>query len=301
MRSRWLGVFLALSCAPAGATLVSVDLISAGGTAHRWRDIADNLYAPAYQGSFSYANASVRLEYETFGTTFTGRLVGDGLKPFFGYQLKFTAPHFDPLMERLGYLGRWTWAGGPLNVSDAMYEANETNPTISSFMVFDYAVTDASGHIDEPFAIDSTYHVLWRNGVTGVSGVAFPGPHDGYSIQTLVEPGRSPAGTYDGAPGPDTVNVFGEYEHTLGNVRPYPGELVMPSGDYALDFILTEESFHGWRTDDGFWMTALQSPQNERITFTIGTAVVPEPGSLLLLLAGLSAVAARRKARPRRG
>jgi hypothetical protein len=290
MHMRRLGLLAVLSWASVGAMPVVIDLEPAGGGNPRWRDIADHLYSPSYRASFSYASASVQLRYESVGTTFTGRLIGEGLKPFFAYQLKFTAAHGDPMMEPLGYMGRWSWAGGPLNVSDSLYEANKSNPAISSFMVFDYAVTNASGHIDEAISVDSTYHVLWRYGISGVPGVRPPGAHDGFSIETFVDPTQSPAGTYEGTPSPDTVKVYGECENTAGNVRPYPGDLFMPAGDYVLDFALTEESFHGSGTGDGWWMTALQSPASERVAFTVAATDIPEPCSAGLLSGAIAAL-----------
>ncbi len=267
-----------------------IDLEPAGGSNPRWLDVADHLYSPAYRASFSYANAAVQLRYEPAGATFTGRLIGDGLKPFFAYQLKFTAAHADPMMEPLGHMGRWSWAGGPLNVADSVYAANRPNPAITSFLVFAYAVTDAHGHVDAALSIDSTYHVLWRHGISGVSGVAQPGSHDGSSISTLADPTQSPPGTYDGAPSPATVGVFGEYEHTAGNVRPYPGTLVMAPGDYVLDFALTEESFHGSGTYDGWWMAALQNPRSERVAFTVAAAAAPERRTTRPLSDGIAAL-----------
>jgi len=281
---------LAALAAPATATTI-VSLVPSGGANPRWSDIADNPYGPAFQTTFSYASASVLLSYEEEATTFVGALIADGLKPNFAYQIKFRAGHDSPGMEPLGYMGRWWFGGSPLNVSDAYYEDHKDDPNVSSYMLFDYFVTDPLGHAIVPLALDSTYHVLWRHHITGVPGVALPGPNDGPSIDTLVDPEIGFA--YDADYAEQLVGVFGEYEHTADNVRPLPGTLVMPQGYYSLELVLTEESFH---SSDGWWAEAMVSPSGEPIAFTVsGQAVIPEPASLALALFGLAGLAIRRK------
>lgn len=59
----------------------------------RWRDIDNNLYAPAFRSgatAFSYGRAIVTLTYERDPRTpyFAGRIEARGLKPNFAYQLK---------------------------------------------------------------------------------------------------------------------------------------------------------------------------------------------------------------------
>lgn len=267
---------------------------NSGSSSPRWRDIANNPYAASFRGGFSYADSTATVTYEEQGSTFVASFVADGLKPNFAYQLKFTASHGNPAMERLGYMGRWWWEGGPLNVADWQYEADKSNPDISSFLVFGYAVSDPDGHLEKSIAIDSTYHVLWRYGITGVPGVMMPGPNDGYSIDTLVDPTVEPGGAYDVDYGADLVSVFGEHEHTGGNVRPLPDQLVMPPGDYALQFLVTEESFHGSGGLDGWWFHALASPADQMVTFTVVSEVIPEPCTLALFVLGLAAIPVRR-------
>ena len=227
---------LAVLPAPAAATTL-VSLVPSTGDNPRWRDIADYPYAPAFQTAFTYASASALLSYEEEAETFVGTLTAHGLKPNFAYQIKFRAGHDSPGMEPLGYMGRWWFGGSPLNVSDAYYELHKDDPNVSSYMLFDYFVTDALGHAIVPLALDSTYHVLWRHHITGVPGFALPGPNDGPSIDTLVDPEIGFA--YDADYAEQLVGVFGEYEHTAGNVRPLPGTLVMPEGYYSLELVLT--------------------------------------------------------------
>jgi len=59
----------------------------------RWRDIDDNLFAPAFRSgadAFSYARSLVTLTYDRVPTvpTFTAHITARGLKPNFAYQLK---------------------------------------------------------------------------------------------------------------------------------------------------------------------------------------------------------------------
>ena len=290
-----VAIVAGLVCAAAQAgVVVTLDAVPTTPESEpRWRDVAENTYSEAFRQSFRYEDAVATVDYETVGSTFTARFVADGLKPFFAYQLKFIAAHDSPGMERLGYLGRWWWEGHQLNVSDAEYEANKDDPAISSFLVFDYAVSDADGHIEKDISIDSTYHVLWRYGISGVPGVDLPGPNDGYSIETLVDPTVEPGGAYDFDYGPDAIFVFGEYEHTAGNVRPLPGELVMSEGAYELTFLVTEESFHSYDELGGSWQHALVGPTDQPIRFTIASELIPEPATLSLLLIGLLALRRR--------
>lgn len=291
-RKVWLfaGLHVAVLACRAATGLsspVAVELTPAAADAdHRWYDIADNLYSSDLRSRFDYADANVRVQYERAGTTLVGRLVGDGLKPFFAYQLKLAASHDNSAMERLGYLGRWVWEGGPLNVADYEYEAHKGDPGFSSFLLFDYCITDEDGRVEEDFRIDSSYHVLFRDGVGWVPGARPPGPNDGFSVDTLVDPAAATPGTYQNLSSPVWVSVYGEYEHTRGNVRPLPGELLMPAGDYSLQFMLTEESFHYWGGLGGYWMTALTSPPGEDITFSIISTTIPEPVSICTFLCG---------------
>ena len=298
---RMVAVIVGLACAVSQAgVVVTLDAVpTTPESKPRWRDVAGNTYSETFRQSFRYEDAVATVDYETIGSTFTARFVADGLKPCFAYQLKFQAGHDSPGMEQLGSMGRWWWEGGPLNVSDASYEANRDNPAISSFLVFDYAVSDEHGHIEKDIFIDSTYHVLWRYGVSGVPGVMLPGPNDGYLIETLVDPTVEPGGAYDLDYAPDTIFVFGEYEHTAGNVRPLPGELVMSEGAYELTFLVTEESFHSYDELGGFWQHALIGPPDQHIRFTIAPDLIPEPATLTLLAVALTAILARRP-RPRR-
>lgn len=287
--------FAILVClaSPAWAVTVPLEAIPVtGGSRPRWRDVAENGYAAAFRNAFDYADATATLTYEPEDDTFVGRFVADGLKPHFAYQLKFVAAHDSAGMEPLGTLGRWWWEGGPLNVSDAQYFANRGNPAISSFLVFDYAVSDGDGHLEHDIRIDSTYHVLWRTGVNAV-GVRSPRPEDGFSVETLVDPAVEPGGAYGVDYGPETVWVYGEHEHTGGNIRPLPGDLVFPDGDYELGFLITEESFHSYDALGGWWMHAFQSPADEPIRFTIAAERVPEPATIALLALGILTVRRR--------
>ena len=293
------GVVMLCMMRPAAQAAVIVDLVPAEQAEPRWKDIADNVYTEAYQTQFSYDDASVTLRYEERGATFVGRLVADGLKPNFAYQLKLGAAHDNPAMERLGYMGRWHWAGGQPNVRDAVFEANKSNPDLSSYLVFDYLVTDGLGHAEKAIEVNSTYHVLWRVPGSGLGGSRTPQPEDGPVLDIFVDPVPGPDGAYGPEDEPMWVGVYGEHEHTKGNVRPLPGELVIAEGDYEVDFLLTEESFHGTdRPLDGYWSTALVTPPDQMLRFSVGgERVIPEPCSLALAALGMGHLLLRRRRR----
>jgi len=244
----------------------------------RFRDVADNLFAADYREAYSYDAARVQLTYATQGATFTGRLVGTGLKPHLAYQVKFFAPNGTTAMVPIGRLGRWWASGNPLNVTDEFYEANQDTVAFDSFLVFDYFVTDAAGGVDRNLSLDSTYHVLYRTGPPGTPGVRARQENDGELIAATVAPSASadPDGDpstpapYDQDAVAETVEVYGEREHTGGNSRPLPGTAALEEGAYTVRLILTEEAFHAFGNDfGGNYASALRSPTGEDVGFTI--------------------------------
>jgi len=215
-------------------------------TDYRWKDIADHLYGQTYQDSFTYDQPRVTLAFDTTGTTLSGRLTGFGLKPNFAYQMKLVGkPEGDWGMsgddvsnEYLGYEGRW-WRKqpDPGNSNDADYEAHKDDSTyiFEGYLLFDYFATDEFGWASKEFNLESSFHVLWNTVINSRT----PGPHDSPITDHLVQALASNA-AYDSSLIPSTVGLYAEWEPG----RDYPGEVVLPTWNYNVQFILTEESFH---------------------------------------------------------
>ena len=254
----------------------------------RWMDIADNVYGGAFQDAqngFTYAGSDVLLTFADSGETFAGDITAAAgmLKPNFAYQLKlegkptlsYGAAGDDWSNEQIGYLGRWwltvvsTRDGSVItqgNSNDAEYEywkarnfkdkRRKREYIFAGYLLFGYVVTDGQGVLADAFALDSSFHVLWKTG----QGAARPGI-DSVPTSHVIDPAMATA-----YPNPDTVDtgpieIWGEWEPT----RPYPGEVVMPDGDYNVMFLLTEESFHSSGIG-GSWDTVLYA---DPVTFTV--------------------------------
>jgi hypothetical protein len=153
----------------------------------------------------------------------------------------------DTTNERLGTIGRW-WRHqpNPGNSNDADYEANHDQPgyIFEGYLVFDFFVTDSTGHAEKDIAIDSSYHVLWWEHQRS------PGVCDSpVTWSTVIGHASHPA--YEGDVGPTLVGVYAEIE------RNCTGTTTMPPGHYNCCFVLTEESFHQSGEDDGNWQSIL--------------------------------------------
>ena len=227
-------------------------------TPYRWKDIADHIYAQAYQDSFSYDQPRVMVAYNSYDSTFTGRLTAFGLKPNFAYQMKLVGKPTkqwgddgcDQSNEYIGYEGRW-WREqpNPGNTDDADYEAHKDDSTyiFVGYLLFDYFATDEYGMAEKEFALESSYHVLWNTVINSRP----PGPHDS-SISThwVTAWGYNPA--YDTTLTPGAVGLYAEWEPG----RELPGEVVLPPWMYNVQLILTEESFHQSGLG-GYWAGAM--------------------------------------------
>jgi len=280
--ARTVGVLLAvLLVAPASATTIT-DLRAIpdlGGPPHEmyWKDIAGNSYDQAFIDTFSYSDALVWMEYETYDLQhFTGTLYAEGLKPSFCYQMKLDGkpehPDFygldgdDAGNEAIGYVGRW-WRDqpNPGNTNDADYEAHKNDPNyvFTGYLLSDFFVTDDNGDATVLFVSDSSYHVCWKESQRP------PGTHDG------------PSRTYD--VGGTDVSIYCEWEPG----RAYPGEAELRPGKYNVEFRLTEESFHD---PAAFWAQAMMA---DEVTFHIA----PEPGTFCLVLLGVALILWRSRRR----
>jgi len=238
-------------------------------TDFRWWDVASNVYAAEYSGSYTYADAAVVLTYQAGpGATFAGHVSATNLKPNFAYQVKLVGKPTgiwgedgdDLANENIGYLGRW-WRAQPSpgNSSDADYEAHKDDPAYvyEGYLLFDWFVTDRFGGAEVDLALDSSFHVL----ATDAQGA--PGPCDGPFIWSSIA-GAAADPAYAVDVGPVDVGVYAQQE----SLRPCAGEAALAPGDYACRFVLTEESFHQTGAGSGTWAGAMK---RDDLAFTITT------------------------------
>jgi len=223
---------------------------------YRWRDIATNLYAQAYQDDYSYDDALVTVTYAPCEClAFAGHLSAANLKPNFAYQIKLVgkptglwgAEGDDAANELIGFIGRW-WRTQPNtgNSSDADYIANHDNPAyiFEGYLVLDFFITDPDGSAEVDFAVDSSFHVLWWQ------HQRTPGSCDS-PVKWATVTGSTGDPAYDTDVGPEDIGVFAEIE------RLCYGETVMTPGSYNCRLLLTEESFHQSGDGNGYWASAV--------------------------------------------
>lgn len=262
----------------AGTSLV---LGSVPATDQRWKDAAYTLYAASYRESYTYDQARVVIVCEPLAGTFVGQLVAANLKPNFAYQVKLEAAPGSDCAERLGSVGRywreewngtvWTngWnlnskgTGTYPNPNDLSYLSTRdltsaTSPTgsryrFTTYVLLGYFITDSYGNASLDLRLDASYHVLWRDTQTVWTG------DDGPIVSRTFTPlAGEPA--YDSDGSEQTVGIFGEWE------RLPAGGLHLPDGDYDLNLVLTEESFHNNDANDGWWATVMSG----NLTFSVG-------------------------------
>jgi hypothetical protein len=292
LRALAVGVMFAAGLAFGGGPYQSVTLIPFGSGDFRWRDVADNLYAPAYRNAYSYDQATVVLTYRTRGETLSGTVSATNLKPNFAYQVKlFGLPETDAAAnERVGFSGRWwqeewdgwAWSDGhnlnnkgagdrpSPNDQDYLFRRNIPDPTsptgnrfrFTGYRSFDHFVTDASGNATCDFVVRSSYHVLWKR------SQIWRGRKDGPVTTHAIDPAPGTS-AYDTDYRPAVVGIYGEWE------RLPTDDVPLPPGTYTVDFLLTEESFHSDLEWGGCWAHACR----ETITFTIR----PSANALFLL------------------
>jgi hypothetical protein len=251
----------------ADSTVIELQDIDSGLTSpsgsYRWRDVADQAYSAAYQDSYNYTTATVVVVFDSTSTRLRGTLTATELRPNFAYQLKLAGlPDTDPdANERIGLAGRWwqeewngsSWASGQNlndkgdgsspNPNDKTYLSRRditdtTSPTglhyrYTGYLVFNYFITDNDGNAIVDFETDSSYHVLWKTSQQARSA------NDGPLKTTTFDADFSAA--YDDAIDyvTQTISIFEEWE------RLPVGGVYLQDGDYHVQMVLTEESFHG--------------------------------------------------------
>jgi hypothetical protein len=265
-----LSALAALVCAQASrafadSTVIELQDIDSGLTSpsgsYRWLDVADQAYSTEYQGSYNYTTATVAVAFDSTSTRLRGTLTATELKPNFAYQLKLVGqPGADASVnERIGLAGRWwqeewngsSWTNGQnlnekgdgssLNPNDKVYlrrrdMPDPTSPTglyysYTGYLVLDYFITDDDGNATLDFEADSSYHVLWKTTQRAWSA------SDGPLKTATFDADFSTA--YDIDYVPQTISIFGEWE------RLPVGGVYLQDGDYHVQMVLTEESFHG--------------------------------------------------------
>lgn len=279
---------------------------------YRWLDVADQVYAEDYRNSYDYTQADVTVDYSVTGSVVGGTLAASNLKPNFAYQLKLVGSPGATGNEGIGLAGRWwqeqwngsNWAGGQNlnskgdgsspNPNDEVYFSRRdipdaTSPTgkkyrYTGYLVFDYFITDENGDASLTFATDSSFHVLWKTSDSDGSGTGervWLGS-DGVVKAHTFEPTTASA-AYDSDYGRSTVSIFGEWERL-----PVGGLTLLP-GTYDVQFLLTEESFHGSGVDayDGGWAGAMAGSTE--------FVIVPVPAAVLLVGMGIAGVGVVRR------
>jgi hypothetical protein len=244
------------------------DITTWPDTPYRWMDIADFLYATGYQDSFDYGQPAVRLSNCDIASTFKGTIIASGLKPNFAYQMKLVgkptkvweAGGDDWANEQIGYAGRW-WRKqpNPGNANDTDYEAHKDDPSYiyEGYLLFDFIVTDELGSAEVSFVANSSFHVLWATPDSTGDGIGhWPRQEEDGSIETFdfTSSRSTHPDAYATDYGSATVSIYAEWEPG----RALPGELVLPSGHYNVQLVLTEESFHQ-NGLGGFWAGAMMA------------------------------------------
>jgi hypothetical protein len=267
---------LAQPCPPDSLDLVpAIDVTTWPDAPFRWKDIAGNLFATAYQDTYLYDHASVVIAFDSCqDSVFAGSLSGINLKPNFAYQVKLVGKPEgvwgldgdDATNERIGYAGRW-WRStpDPGNSTDQDYEAHKDDPdyVYEGYLLFDFFLTDSLGSADAGFATRSSYHVLWWEHQRARGSCDSP-----IRWSSVVGHAADPA--YDENVGPLDVGVYAEIE------RLCEGETKLGAGSYNCRFVLTEESFHQSGEGDGYWASVLKC---DTLAFELGGPAGVEPGT----------------------
>ena len=215
----------------------------------RWKDAAGTPYSMQFRKQFSYKkDAEIRVAYQLNGPTFQARIEAKNLKPNFAYQIKLLGDYRRdiPSFERLGYNGRWRLPIGGTNFIDEDYEntALAERQNIEAYILFDYFVTDKNGNAVRELYLDCSLHVLWRDDqlVNSVSEAMM----DTFTIETSE--------AYEKQFETKKIKLYAEKEHQRYQNQPERKDF-LPEGNYAVDLMITEESFHDSNQFGGFWAT----------------------------------------------
>ncbi|MCC7495314.1 MAG: hypothetical protein IT204_23395 [Fimbriimonadaceae bacterium] len=243
----------------------------------RWRDVADQLYSPAFRDTFDYRRATCLVAVADAAPRLQGALLAVGLKPNFVYQIKLEAPTDSPAFDAVAACGRYwqeEWLGAlwgqGLNLNrkgdgrrpspnDLLWRERVTvtaagSPTgrryrFRAYWLLGWFVTDARGGAWASFADGDSYHALFRVDQRPPQPADCP-PR---GVVCRADPASSPA--YDTALPPREVQLYAEWE------RLPAGGQRLPAGDYQLDLVVSEDGLHGSGGEfGGGWATVLQLP-----------------------------------------
>jgi hypothetical protein len=260
----------------------------------RWMDISGpetHAYKAFLDGTqkFSYANhypvnpatgqpvhqTTVQLTYDKAPSVpyFVGHIEARGLKPNFAYQLKLAGKPVkgsrgwgsygdDLTNERIGAVGRW-WCDSShdlqTNFNDSHFQdfyhgaPSNGNPVhdIYAYQMCGDFITDAQGNASIDFTSQSSYHVTWAEWQR-----IDDAPAGTWTLQNhLVDSTNMLYYGYGASPTSGTYRLYYEYE---GSGRPR-NNVVLPPGTYNCRFLITEESFHSFEENGGYWKTVLAS------------------------------------------
>jgi len=235
---------------------------------YRWMDVADQLYAASYRDDYNYTDAIVRIDYSTDTTALYGILTATNLKPYFAYQLKLVGTSGTPANESIGLTGRWwqeewngsAWVNGHNlnnkgdgsfpNPNDEVYFARRDLPDdiggsptglkykYTSYLVFDYFITDNNDNAILDFKANSSYHVLFKTSQR--SHTSQDGP-----LKTTTFEVTLPNYAYDTPYSQTSVSIFGEWE------RLPVGGVTLPTGTYEATFLHSGSYLLGDLDNDG--------------------------------------------------
>lgn len=228
----------------------------------RWCDLAGNIYSSEYMKRFDYEKTArsgpiVRIRIDKAAPTFRGRLEARGLKPNFAYQMKLRGKFEDrKSFEAIGYAGRWRLPGKRTNYDDIEYQEYENKAEVEAYLFFDYFITDAAGDAIRDFALDSSLHVIW-------SALHQYLPDDFMDIYTVLVIASDPKVYARPKKDPTIERVWAERE--LSRYKEADQKQFLQAGTYNAELVLTEESFHSWYRDGGYWATVYSVP----VSFTV--------------------------------
>ena len=285
----WFGAVLLSAATAVASQTVLLNAVHWDDAHQRWMDIATYAYTSTKKATYVYEKAAVTATYKEEEVTFAGTLVATGMKPSFAYQMKLNGkPSYwwgadgdDWANEQLGYAGRW-WVnkvehvGGVVvagwNSNDAEYLQWKAvgftdgvyDYVFEGYLLFDYFVTDAASAASKPFALDSSFHVLWN------TSQRRPTAKDSTPATHTVVATRS-SGWYAKNRPTKKVKIYAEWEPG----RALPDQYHLPAGSYNVRMLLTEESFHETAPDSGQWATVMG---HDAVVFNVtgGMALSPQ-------------------------